>query len=57
MIGYTPFWHKLEPIALLYKSIFTLFKKNLRDLVVGNNEKTSNEGFLEGYGTIFFWLD
>ena len=38
MTGYTPLWLKLKPITLLSKSIFTLIKKNLRDLVVGNDD-------------------
>ena len=37
MTGYTPLWLKLKPVTLLSKSIFTLIKKNLRDLVVENN--------------------
>ena len=28
MTGYTPFWLKLKPKTLLFKSIFTLIKKN-----------------------------
>ena len=44
MIGYTPFWL----ITLFSKSIFTLIKKNVRDLVVRNNEYTRDEGFLKG---------
>ena len=35
-------------MTLFSKAIFTLIKKNVRDLVVGNNEYTRDEGFLEG---------
>ena len=37
-----------KPITLFSKSIFTLIKKNVRDLVVRNNEYTRDEGFLKG---------
>ena len=37
MTGYTP-GSNWKPITLASKSIFTLIKKNLRDLVVGNDE-------------------
>ena len=38
MTGYTPFWLKLKPKTLLFKSIFTLIKKNITDLAVENDE-------------------
>ena len=43
MIGYTPFWlkletHTLDTQSLLSKSNFTLIKKILTELVVENNE-------------------
>ena len=37
-----------KPITLFSKSIFTLIKKNERDLLLGNTEYTRDEGFLEG---------
>ena len=37
-----------KPIALFSKSSFTLMKKNARELLVGNNKYTRDEGFLEG---------
>ena len=37
-----------KPITLLSKSIFTLIRKDVRDLLLGNNEYTRDEGFFEG---------
>ena len=37
-----------KPITLFSKSIFTLIKKNVRDLLLGNNKYTRDDGFLEG---------
>ena len=43
-----------KPIALFSKSIFTLITKNVRNLVVENNEYTRDENFLEGLWRKFF---
>ena len=37
-----------KPITLFSKSIFTLIKKNVRCYLLGNNEYTRDERFLEG---------
>ena len=49
MIGYTP-GSNWEPITLFSKSIFRLVKKNLRDLVVGNNNIQEMKFFSKVYG-------
>ena len=54
MIGYTPFRFKLKPITLFSKSIFTLIKKNLRNLAVGNNEYTRDECFSKSLWRKYF---
>ena len=44
-----------KPITLFSKSIFTLIKKNVRELSLGDNEYTRDEGFLEGlWHKLFF---
>ena len=43
-----------KPITLFSKSIFTLIKANVRELSLGSNEYTRDEGFLEGFGGNFF---
>ena len=37
-----------KPMNLFSKSIFTLTKKKVRELSLGNNEYTKDEGFLKG---------
>ena len=39
---------KWKPITLFPKSTFTLIKKNVRELLLGNNEYTRDQVFLEG---------
>ena len=48
MIRYAPFWLKLETYNFISQSVFTLIKKNLRELSLGDNEHTRDQGFLEG---------
>ena len=44
-----------KTITLFSESIFTLIKKNVRKLSLGNNEYTRDEGFLEGlWRKLFF---
>ena len=55
MIRYALFWLKLETYNFISQSIFTLIKKNLREFLLGDNEYTRDEGFLEGsWRKLFF---